>query len=259
MKTGFEDLDEIISLEGGKLIVLASRPAMGKSILGQNMANNIAIKQNLPVLYFNLENSKEEIVKQLICNNCMITYSDMKKGNIYGDKQEELQECVNQISKAKLYIDDTATISIDEICEKSRKMKIEKDIKMIVIDYIQLVSYRKETMLSREQEISEISIELKRLAKELNIPILIISQLSRAPENREDHRPIFSDFYKSYSLVQDADIIMFLYRDEYYIQETENKNIAEVIIAKNRNGTCNTVKILSLLKYCKFVNLGKVE
>lgn len=257
MQTEFTDLDEIISLEGNKFMVLASRPAMGKSILGQGIVNNIAVKQNLPVLYFNLESSKEEIEKQLISNNCMISYLDMKKGNISEEKEEELQECINKLSN--IYIDDTAAISIDEICEKSRKMKLEKDIKFILIDYIQLVSYKKEAMLSREEELSKISMELKRLAKELNIPILIISQLSRAPEEREDHRPILSDLHESYALVQDADVIMFLYRDEYYVQETDDRNIAEVIIAKNRNGKCDTIKLLSLLKYCKFANIGKVE
>ena len=259
MQTGFTDLDEIMSLDGKNLIVLASRPAMGKSILGQNIVNNIAIKQNLPVLYFNLESSKEEIVKQLICNNCMISYSDIEKGKIYRDKGEELKKCINRLSESKIYIDDTTAISIDEICEKSKKMKVEKDIKIIVIDYLQLISYKKEAKLSRNQEIAKINIELKKLSEELNIPILIISQLSRAPEKRPNHRPILSDFHESYSLVQEADVILFLYRDEYYEEETEEVNIAEVIIAKNKNGKCTIVKILSLLKYCKFVNLGKVE
>lgn len=258
MNTGFRDLDDLVKLNGGELIVLASRPAMGKSTFALNILNNIAIKQNLPVLCFNLELSKEQVINRLISNNSMVKYSEMQKEKIDNNTWKKIQEGISIFTDAEIYIDDTPGISIEEICKKSKKMKKEKDIQFILIDYIHLISYDKRECLSRDQEISQISHTLKLLAEELNIPILVVSQLSRGPEKRENHKPVLQDFHSSGALVQDADAVMFLYRDDYYNEDSEKKNIAEIIIAKNKDGTCDqTVEIATLLEYCKFVSLER--
>lgn len=258
MNTGFRDLDDLVKLNGGELIVLASRPAMGKSTFALNILNNIATQQNLPVLCFNLELSKEQVINRLISNNSMVKYSEMQKEKIDNNTWKKIQEGISVFLDAEIYIDATPGISIEKICEKSRKMKKEKDIKFIMIDYLQLISYGKRECLSREQEVSQISRALKILSKELNIPILIVSQLSRGPEKRENHKPVLQDLHDSGALVQDADVVMFLYRDDYYNEDSEKKNIAEIIIAKNKDGTCDqTVEMATLLEYCKFVSLEK--
>lgn len=258
MNTGFKDLDDVIKINGGKLIVLASRPSMGKSTFALNILNNIATKQNLPVLYFNLELSKEQIINRLISNNSMVKYSEIQKEKIDNNTWKKIQNGISIFSDAEIYIEDTPGISIEEICKKSRKMKKEKDIKFILIDYIQLVSYDKRECLSREQEVSKISNALKLLAKELNIPILVVSQLSRRPEQRENHKPVLQDFHSSGDLAQDADVVMFLYRDDYYNKDSEKKNIAEIIVAKNRDRISNeTIEIFEMLDYCKFANLER--
>ena len=215
MNTGFKDLDDVIKINGGKLIVLASRPSMGKSTFALNILNNIATKQNLPVLCFNLEASKEQIINKLISNNSMVKYSEIQKEKIDNNTWKKIQEGISIFSDAEIYIEDTPGISIEEICKKSRK-----------IDYIQLVSYDKRECLSREQEVSKISNALKLLARELNIPILVVSQLSRGPEQRENHKPVLQDFHSSGDLAQDADVVMFLYRDDYYNEDSEKKNVA---------------------------------
>lgn len=257
MNTGFRNLDKIVTLDEGKLIVLASRPAMGKSTFALNILDDIAIRQHLPVLYFNLESSKEQIMTKLIAKNSVVSYSEIKKEKINHSEWKKVQEGINIVSNAKIFVNDTPGISIDRICEKSRKMVKEKDIKFILIDYLQLISYKKSEMLSRDQEISKISFALKELANELNIPILIVSQLGQGPEKRKNHRPMIIDFRKSESIAQDADVVMFLYRDDYYNSESEERNVAEIIIAKNHNGECGSVKLATLLEYCIFANLEK--
>ena len=258
MNTGFKDLDDVIKINGGKLIVLASRPSMGKSTFALNILNNIATKQNLPVLCFNLEASKEQIINKLISNNSMVEYSEIQKEKIDNNIWKKIQKGISIFSDAEIYIEDTPGISIEEICEKSRKMKKEKDIQFVLIDYIHLISYDKRECLSRDQEISQISHTLKLLAEELNIPILVVSQLSRGPEERKNHKPILEDFHASRDLVQVADIVMFLYRDDYYNEDSEKKNIAEIIVIKNKDGICDqTVEIATLLEYCKFASLAR--
>jgi len=257
MKTGFRDLDYKVKFEGGKLIVLGSRPAMGKSTLALNIATNIAVREKMPILYFNLEISKERIIKNIIISESMVKRDKFENSDLEEKDWEKISQAVLGLKEANIYIDDKTGISIDEICEKSRKMRKEKGIKFIVIDYIQLISYNKNELLSREQEMSMISLKLKELAKELDIPILVVSHLSRDTEKREDHRPILSDLRYSGSLAQDADVILFLYRDDYYNPESEMLHIAEVIVAKNRGGDNTTIELLSLLHYCKFVNLER--
>lgn len=175
MKTGFINLDYVTKFEGGKLIVLGARPAMGKSTLALNIATNIALKEKLPILYFNLENSKEEIIKKIISSESMVEKAKLENGKLDDEDWKNLKESLKELRESEIYIDDNPGISIDEICEKSRKLAKEKDIKFILIDYIQLISYNKRELLSREQEISQISLRLKNLAKELDIPILVVS------------------------------------------------------------------------------------
>lgn len=257
MKTGFWDLDWKVKFEGGKLIVLGSRPAMGKSTLGLNIATNIAVREKMPIFYFNLELSKESIIKNIITSESMVNRTKFENCDLEENDWEKVSKAVFGLKDSNIYIEDKPGISIDEICEKSRKMRKEKGIKFILIDYIQLISYDKRELLNREQEVSMISLKLKELSRELDIPILVLTQLSRYSEKREDHRPIINDLRYCGSLAQDADVILFLYRDDYYNSDSECKDIAEVIIAKNRGGQNGTIELLTLFKYCKFVNLER--
>ena len=225
--TGFSELDYITTgLYGSELILLAARPAMGKSAFALNIAANAALKSNVPVAIFNLEMSKEQLVDRIL-------------------------------SEANIFIDDTPGISVMEIRTKCRKLKMEKNIGLIIIDYLQLVQGSNKRNGSREQEIAEISRSLKILAKELNVPVIALSQLSRAVEQREDHRPMLSDLRESGSIEQDADIVMFLYRDDYYNKDSEDKNLTEVIIAKHRGGSTGKVKLLWMGNYTRFENLAR--
>ena len=257
--TGFADLDDkTAGLHGSDLILIAARPAMGKTAFALNIAANAAIRAHTPVAIFNLEMSKDQLVNRILCIEAMVDSNKIMTGKLEEDDWSKLASVVGPISDSGIYIDDTPGISIMEIRTKCRKLKMEKDIGLIVIDYIQLIqgsNNRKNG--SREQEIAEISRSLKILAKELNVPVIALSQLSRAVEQRPDHRPMLSDLRESGSIEQDADIVMFLYRDDYYNPDSEEKDISEVIIAKHRAGSTGTVKLLWMGNYTKFVNLAR--
>ncbi len=256
--TGFADLDRITAgLHNSELILIAARPAMGKSAFALNIATHAAVNANIPVAVFNLEMSKEQVGNRILCSEAMVDSNKIKTGKIDEQDWIKLVSAVGPLSESQIFIDDTAGISIMEIRAKCRKLKLEKNIGLVVIDYLQLIQGSGKKNASREQEISEISRSLKILAKELDVPVIALSQLSRAVEQRTDHRPMLSDLRESGAIEQDADIVMFLYRDDYYNQESERKNIAEVILAKHRAGSTGTVELMWLGNYTKFVNLAR--
>ena len=256
--SGFTELDyKTAGFHGSDLVLIAARPAMGKSAFALNIATNAAVRANVPVVIFSLEMSKEQMVNRILCSEAMVDSNKVRTGKLEEDDWTKLAGSIGPLSDAEIYIDDTPGISVMEIRAKCRKLKLEKNIGMVVIDYLQLVQGSNKRNGSREQEISEISRSLKILAKELNVPVIALSQLSRAVEQRPDHRPMLSDLRESGAIEQDADIVMFLYRDDYYNQDSEKKDIAEVIIAKHRGGSLGTVDLLWLGSYTKFVNLEK--
>ena len=256
--TGFTELDyKTAGLHPSDLVLIAARPAMGKSAFALNIAANAALKANVPVVVFSLEMSKEQMVNRILCSEAMVDSNKVRTGKLDEEDWEKLAGSIGPLSEAEIYIDDTPGISVMEIRAKCRKLKLEKNIGLVVIDYLQLVQGTNKRGGSREQEISEISRSLKMLAKEIGVPVIALSQLSRAVEQRPDHRPMLSDLRESGAIEQDADIVMFLYRDDYYNQESEKKDIAEVIIAKHRGGSTGTVELLWLGNYTKFVNLEK--
>ena len=256
--TGFADLDyKTAGLHKSDLILVAARPAMGKSAFALNIATNAAINAKIPVAIFNLEMSKSQMVNRMLCSEAMVDSNKIRTGKIEEDDWVKLATALGPLSEAPIYIDDTPGISVAEIRAKCRKLKLEKNIGLVVIDYLQLIQGSGKRNASREQEISEISRSLKILAKELDIPVIALSQLSRAAEQRADHRPMLSDLRESGAIEQDADIVMFLYRDDYYNPDTEKKNIAEVILAKHRAGSTGTVELLWMGNYTKFANKYK--
>ena len=257
IESGFIDLDEKISgLNNSDLIIVAARPAMGKSAFVLNIASFVAMHDKVPVMIFSLEMSKEQLVKRILSSESEIDSMKLNNANLDSDEWLKLGEASGRLSDIPIYIDDTPALSSSEIRAKCRKAKLEKNVGLIIIDYLQLMESRTNNA-SRQQEISEISRSLKILAKELDVPVIALSQLSRATESRADHRPMLSDLRESGSIEQDADIVMFLHREDYYDKETEKKNIAEVIIAKNRNGETGTVELAWMGKYTKFANLYK--
>lgn len=257
--TGFIDLDyKTAGLHNSDLILIAARPAMGKSAFALNIATNAAVKAKVPAVLFSLEMSKEQMVNRILCSEAMVDSNKVRTGKIDDDDWIKLADTMGDLSEAPIYIDDTPGISINEIRAKCRKLKLERDIGLVVIDYLQLVQgSSKRASGSREQEISEISRSLKILAKEINVPVIALSQLSRAPEQRPDHRPMLSDLRESGAIEQDADIVMFLYRDDYYNEDSEDKGLAEVIVAKHRAGSTGTVKLVWLGNYTKFANMER--
>ena len=258
VSTGFSDLDYKTSgFHGSDLIILAARPAMGKSAFAINVATNAAVQNKVPVAIFNLEMSKEQIGNRILCSEAMVDSNKIRTGQIEDGDWMKLADTLSVLSDAPIYIDDTPGISIMEIRAKCRKLKIEKDIGLIVIDYLQLIQGSGKKNSSREQEISEISRSLKILAKELNVPVIALSQLSRGAEKRDDKRPMLSDLRESGAIEQDADIVVFLYRDDYYNEDSEEKNVAEVILAKHRGGSTGTVKLAWMPSYTKFANLER--
>ena len=256
--TGFADLDyKTAGLHESDLILIAARPAMGKTAFALNIATNAAVRAKVPVAVFSLEMSKEQLVNRILCSEAMVDSNKVRTGRIEEGDWVKLAGAIGPLSEADIYVDDTPGISVMEIRAKCRKLKLEKNIGLVVIDYLQLISASGKRGGSREQEISEISRSLKILAKELNVPVIALSQLSRAAEQRPDHRPMLSDLRESGAIEQDADIVMFLYRDDYYNEDSEKKNIAEIIIAKHRSGSTGTVELLWLGKYTKFANIEK--
>ena len=258
LPTGFVDLDNrTAGLHGSEFILIAARPAMGKSAFVLNIATNVALRANVPVAIFSLEMSKDQMVNRILCSEAMVDSNKLRTGKLEEDDWAKLAGTIGPLSDAGIYIDDTPGISIMEIRARCRKMKLEKNIGLVIIDYLQLVQGSNKRNGSREQDIAEISRSLKILAKELNIPVIALSQLSRAVEQRPDHRPMLSDLRESGYIEQDVDIVMFLYRDDYYHEDSDKKNIAEVIIAKQRSGSTGTVDLGWLGSYTKFVNLER--
>lgn len=256
--SGFTELDyRTAGFHGSELILIAARPAMGKTAFALNIATNVAVKANVPVAVFSLEMSKEQLVNRILCSESMVDSNKVRTGKLEEDDWTKLAGAIGPLSEAEIFIDDTPGINITEIRAKCRKLKLEKNIGMVVIDYLQLIQGSNKRGGSREQEISEISRSLKILAKELDVPVIALSQLSRAAEQRPDHRPMLSDLRESGAIEQDADIVMFLYRDDYYNQDSDKKDIAEIIIAKHRGGSTGTVELLWLGSYTKFVNLER--
>ena len=259
--TGFIDLDYKLSgLQPSDLILIAARPSMGKTAFVLNIAQYVAFKKEKGVAIFSLEMSKEQLVNRLFALESQVDSQALRTGNLKDSDWEKLIEGAGIIGKSNMIIDDTPGISVSELRSKCRKYKLEHDIQLIIIDYLQLMSGsaggRSE---SRQQEISEISRSLKALARELNVPVVALSQLSRAVEQRPDHRPMLSDLHESGAIEQDADVVMFIYRDEYYNKDSEKKRQAEIIVAKQRNGPVGTVDLAWLADYTKFANLSRQE
>lgn len=255
--SGFTDLDRKTSgFQKGDLILVAARPSMGKTAFSTNISLYSALRGGKSVAIFSLEMSKEQLVHRMICSEANVDMQKLRTGSLDDEDWIRLAKAAGPLSKAKIYIDDTPGISINELRSKCRRLKIEKGLDFIMIDYLQLMTGNGK-IESRQQEVSEISRSLKAIAKEMGAPVMALAQLSRAPEIRADHRPILSDLRESGSIEQDADIVMFLYRDEYYNKDTDKKNIGEVIIAKQRNGPTGTVELAWLGQYTKFGNLDR--
>jgi replicative DNA helicase len=253
--SGFNDLDAKTSgFQKGDMVLIAARPSMGKTTFALNIAENAALRSGKRVAIFSLEMSKEQLAYKLLCSEAHVDMLRLRTGNLDERDWENLARASGPLGSSKIFIDDTAGITVMEMRSKCRRLKIEHGIDLIIIDYLQLMAGSKGNE-SRQQEVSEISRSIKAIAKEMQCPVIALSQLSRAPEQRADHRPMLSDLRESGSIEQDADLVMFLYRDEYYDKETEDKNMAECIIAKQRNGPVGTIKLAWLGQYSKFGNL----
>ncbi len=257
--SGFVDLDRKTSgFQRSDMILIAARPSMGKTAFSLNLCQFAAMEKDMSVAIFSLEMAKDQLVQRMLSSESKISIQNIRNGDIDDDDWLLLGKAVNSLSNAKIYIDDTPAITVTEMRAKCRRLKMEHGLDMIMIDYLQLMSGGSKAE-SRQQEISTISRNLKGLAREMNCPILALSQLSRAPELRADHRPILSDLRESGAIEQDADLVMFLYRDEYYFQDSEKKNIGEVIIAKQRNGETGSIELFWDGQYTRFRNLDRAH
>ena len=256
--TGFVDLDRMTTgLQPTDLVLLGARPSMGKTAFALNLIQHAAVREHKVCAIFSLEMSKKQLANRLLCAESLVDSEKVRSGRLENDDWEKLLGALAPLSEAPIYIDDTPGITLAELRSKCRKLKLEKGLDFIMIDYLQLMSGSKGSNNgdNRQQEISEISRGLKALAREMKAPVLALSQLSRALESRSDRRPMLSDLRESGAIEQDADVVMFLYRDEYYNKDSKDHNIAEVIIAKQRNGSTGTVKLAWLGQYTKFANL----
>jgi len=255
--TSFGDLDKICcGFQPSDFIILAGRPSMGKTSMGLCIGYNAAMKHDIPVAVFSLEMSKEQLVQRILCAEANVDQQRLRNGTLEEEDWLKLHETAGKLAKAPIYIDDTPGISMRQLRAKARQLKAEKGLGLIVIDYLQMLQGSRRSE-NRQQEISEISRSLKGLAKELQIPVLALAQLSRSVEQRPNKRPVMSDLRESGSLEQDADLVMFIYRDEYYNPESEKRGIAEIIIAKHRNGPVGSVELVFLKEYTKFVSIIK--
>ncbi len=255
--TGFVDLDyRTAGMQPSDLVLIAARPSMGKTAFVLNIAQNVAFKQDLPVAIFSLEMSKEQLINRMFSLESNVDAQKLRTGSLNDQEWERLLESAGGIGRSKLIIDDTPGISISELRSKCRKYKLEQGLSMIIIDYLQLMTGSGKSD-SRQQEISDISRSLKALARELSVPVLALSQLSRAVEQRPDHRPMLSDLRESGAIEQDADVVMFIYRDDYYNKDSPDKGVSEIIVAKQRNGPIGTVYLAWLPEYTKFANLER--
>lgn len=258
---GFKDLDKLTSgLQASDLILVAARPSMGKTAFTLNIAANVAIRAKKTVAFFSLEMSKTQLVQRMLCSEGGIDSQLMRVGDLPNDDWQRLLSVGDVISRAPLYIDDTAGIQVNELRSKARRLKSQHGLDLIIIDYLQLMQGSgSKGGDNRQAEIAEISRSLKALARELNVPVIALSQLSRSVESRQIKRPMLSDLRESGSLEQDADIVMFLYREDYYEPETANKNITEVIVAKHRNGPVDTVKLFFQKQFTRFNDLSQMQ
>jgi len=257
LSTGFKDIDNLTSgLQKSDLIIIAARPSMGKTTMALNMAQHIAVEQKKPVAFFSMEMSKEQLAQRLLCAQASIDAHKMRRGFLSADDWPKLTRAVGPLADAPFYIDDTASISVMEMRARARRLKAEKGLQAVFIDYLQLMRGG-ERAENRQQEISAISRSLKALAKELDVPVVALSQLSRAVEQRNDKRPILSDLLESGGIEANADLVFFIYRDDYYNRESEKKNLAEIILAKQRNGPTGKVELYFMDRYNKFVSLAK--
>ncbi|AIW42417.1 MULTISPECIES: replicative DNA helicase [Paenibacillus] len=259
--SGFVDLDKMTAgFQRNDLIIVAARPSVGKTAFALNIAQNVAVRAKETVAIFSLEMSAAQLVQRMICAEANLDANVMRTGEFKGDDDwAKLTMGIAALSEAEIYIDDTPGITVADIRAKCRRLKTEKGLGMIVIDYLQLIHGRGKAGENRQQEVSEISRTLKQIARELEVPVIALSQLSRGVEQRQDKRPMMSDLRESGSIEQDADIVAFLYRDDYYNQETEKKNIIEIIIAKQRNGPVGTVELVFLKNYNKFANYERAH
>ena len=258
--SGFKDLDAKTSgFQKGDMVLIAARPSMGKTTFALNIAEYAALREGRSVVIFSLEMSKEQLAYKLLCSEANVDMLKLRTGALEDRDWENIARATGPLSKAKIYIDDTAGVTVMEMRSKCRRLKMEYGIDLILIDYLQLMSGSSTSSDNRQQEVSEISRSIKALAKEMECPVIALSQLSRAPEQRADHRPMLSDLRESGSIEQDADLVMFLYRDEYYNKETEDKNVAECIVAKQRNGPVGTVKMAFLGALSKFGDLDVIH
>ena len=256
--TGFIDLDYKTSgMHPTDFILIAARPSMGKTAFVLNLVDYVAVRNHMPCMIFSLEMSKEQLVNRMLSMESNVDSQKLRIGSLTDADWDAVVEGIGIIGGSKLIIDDTPGISITELRSKCRKMKLEYGLSMVIIDYLQLMSGSGKSGDNRQQEISEISRSLKALARELNAPVVALSQLSRACETRQDHRPMLSDLRESGAIEQDADVVMFLYRDDYYNKDTDKPNVAEVIIAKQRNGPIGTIELLWRPEYTKFVNMAR--
>lgn len=260
ISTGFQDLDVITAgFQQADLIVLAGRPSMGKSALMCRFAEHITLYEKVPTVIFSLEMSKEQLVQRLLCSHAMVNMQNVRTGFLSQEHWGHLVNAAGRISNAPLFIDDTPSINILELRAKARRLKSQHNIGLIIVDYLQLMQAVRGRSDSRQQEISDISRALKALARELNVPLIAISQLSRATEQREGYRPRLSDLRDSGAIEQDADVVMLLFREEYYNPTENNKGLAEVIVAKQRNGPVGTKKLTFLKEFSRFENYTQRE
>ena len=255
--SGYRDLDRLTSgFQPGNLVIVAARPSMGKSAFGLGVAANLAVRHGIPVAVFTLEMSKAEVTQRLMCSEAKVESQRLRTGRLAPEDWPRLTAACDKLAKAPVFVDDTGSVTMMEIRSKARRLKSKQpDLGLVVVDYLQLMTSGT-TAENRVQEVSQISRSLKLLARDLELPILAMSQLSRAVEQRHDKRPILSDLRESGSIEQDADLVAFLYRDDYYNDESEQHGIAEVILAKHRNGPTDTVKLSFLKRYAKFADLA---
>lgn len=256
--TGFNELDRITAgFQRNDLIIVAARPSVGKTAFALNISQNVATKTDENVAIFSLEMGADQLVMRMLCAEGNIDAQRLRTGKLEDEDWEKLTMAMGSLSKAGIYIDDTPGVKVNEIRAKCRRLKQERGLGMIMIDYLQLIQGDARSSEGRQQEVSEISRSLKGLARELEVPVIALSQLSRGVESRQDKRPMMSDIRESGSIEQDADIVAFLYRDDYYDRESEKKDIIEIIIAKQRNGPVGTVELAFVKEYNKFVNLER--
>ncbi|BBF44507.1 replicative DNA helicase [SA14-24] [Lachnospiraceae bacterium KM106-2] len=258
VSTGFYDLDyKTAGLQPSDLIIVAARPSMGKTAFVLNVAEHVAVKSHVTTAIFSLEMSKDQLVKRIISMNSKVDSQAIRSGELQDEDWLKIVESAKEIGNSNLIIDDTPGISIQELRSKCRKYKLEHNLGLVIIDYLQLMTLGGKRSESKQQEVSEISRTLKAVAREINAPVIALSQLSRAVEQRPDKRPMMSDLRESGAIEQDADVVMFIYRDDYYNKDSEEAGVSEIIIGKQRNGPTGTVKLAWLSQYTKFANLER--